>query len=91
MEHWKLHKTSCQLHESVTQQRRLHSRNSQSNNSIETSKNENTEIRQCRCMFCGTLVLAVSQEDTEAHLSVCPALQEQLNDPSQFTLPQSMR
>ena len=49
------------------------------------------EVRECRCMFCGSMIVATAQEDTVAHLEVCPALQEQLDDPRQFTLPKSMR
>ena len=51
-----------------------------------------TELRQCRCMFCGDSLLLESEDAAIAHMETCPALQEQLDDKdNQFTLPTSMK
>ena len=59
----------------------------------ENNKNvASTELRQCRCMFCGDSLLLESEDAAIAHMETCPALQEQLDDKdNQFTLPTSMK
>ena len=48
------------------------------------------EVRTCRCMFCGELNEYRSEEEAVDHMRTCPALQEQLDSPAQFHLPESM-
>jgi hypothetical protein len=38
-------------------------------------------------MFCGDEMVLTSEEEAIEHMKVCSALQEQLNDDRQFTLP----
>lgn len=45
------------------------------------------EKRQSRCMFCGEELVLTSEDDAVGHMRVCPALQEQLASPDQFTIP----
>jgi hypothetical protein len=47
--------------------------------------------RNCRCMFCGDLLLLDSEDAAVAHMEVCPALQEQLNGPGQYTIPKAFQ
>jgi hypothetical protein len=50
------------------------------------------EMKECRCMFCGESLQLGSEDEAIAHMEVCPALQEQLDDTEhQFTLPESMK
>jgi hypothetical protein len=50
------------------------------------------ERKQCRCMFCGLSAEYNSEEEAITHMTVCPALQEQLNDKENpFTLPKDMK
>lgn len=46
-----------------------------------------SEKRECRCMFCGETLLLESEEAAIAHMTECPALQEQLASKDQFTIP----
>lgn len=48
------------------------------------------EKRECRCMFCGQLLLLASEEEAIAHMGVCPAMQAQLRGPGPFTLPEEL-
>lgn len=46
------------------------------------------EMRECRCMFCGELLLLKCEAEAIEHMAVCPALTEQLSKPSEtFTIP----
>ena len=47
--------------------------------------------RQCRCMFCGETLLLHSEGHAIEHMRECPALQEQLNSPEQFTIPKAIQ
>ena len=49
------------------------------------------EKRTSRCMFCGEALVLSSEEDAVEHMRVCPALQEQLASPDQFTIPTMLR
>ena len=43
--------------------------------------------RQCRCMFCGELILCESEGDAVKHLETCRSLGQQLASKEQFTVP----
>lgn len=45
--------------------------------------------RECRCMFCGQELLCASEAEAVEHMSVCPALGEQLASRAPFTIPQN--
>lgn len=47
--------------------------------------------RQSRCMFCGEQLVLESEDDAVNHMRICPALQEQLASPDQFTIPTMLR
>lgn len=49
--------------------------------------NDKVETRSCRCMFCGQIIMASSEEEAIRHMSECSLLQEQLNGEGQFTVP----
>jgi hypothetical protein len=49
------------------------------------------ESRRCNCMFCGEQLVLSSESEAVLHMQTCPALQEQLQSPAQFTLPSSVR
>lgn len=49
------------------------------------------EVRECRCMFCGDILVLKSEEEAIGHMRVCVALQEQLSSPDQFTIPKSIQ
>ncbi len=49
--------------------------------------NDKIETRSCRCMFCGQIIIASSEEEAIQHMSECSLLQEQLNGEGQFTVP----
>lgn len=74
---WKRHKTICANH-----------------TVLETMKSddmdadaEKVEKRECRCMFCGDILLLKSEDEAVDHMRVCPSLQEQLRSDQQFTIP----
>jgi hypothetical protein len=47
-----------------------------------------SEMRECRCMFCGQLLLLTSEAEAIEHMAVCPALSEQLANANEaFTIP----
>lgn len=56
-----------------------------------SSKLSDTELRQCRCMFCGEELKLSSEEAAIEHMRVCTALQEQLQSKDQFTIPSVVR
>jgi hypothetical protein len=65
---------------------------SQKQSKEESSRNqEGGTKRSCRCMFCGDELVLGSEEEAIMHMETCPALQEQLNDSRQFTLPESIK
>lgn len=82
VKHWKAHKVECKVRKS-----------GQDNKAYIKSPPEpkGSELRSCRCMFCGDEIECGSESDAIDHMKVCPALQEQLNDDNQFTLPESMK
>jgi MYND finger len=49
------------------------------------------DVRQCRCMFCGCEMVLSSEEEAVSHMKVCPALQEQLANSDQFTIPKTIQ
>jgi len=49
------------------------------------------ELKNCTCMFCGQRVVCRSEADAMAHMEACANLQEQLQDPAQFTIPQALQ
>lgn len=57
-----------------------------------SNKNNATtaEKRECRCMFCGEILILASEEEAVAHMGVCPAMQEQLNGFGAFTIPKEI-
>merc|ERR1711998_607949 len=46
-----------------------------------------SEARECRCMFCGELIVCKSEDEAIIHMQTCPALGEQLAGKQQFTIP----
>jgi hypothetical protein len=42
-------------------------------------------------MFCGETLILASEDEAILHMKVCPALQEQLNSPDQFTVPKCIQ
>ena len=77
--HWKYHKYSCTSNKSTDNK----------NKSNDRTATEPTEKRQCRCMFCGKLLVLDSQDAAVDHMRVCSSLQTQLSDTSgaPFVLP----
>jgi hypothetical protein len=55
------------------------------------SCNSESEIRTCRCMFCGQALLLSSEDEATDHMRVCTALQEQLASKDQFTVPTEVK
>ena len=61
---------------------------SSSNSTTGASASPVEEVRECRCMFCGEMLILRSEAEAIEHMSVCPALTEQLsNKAEQFTIP----
>jgi len=58
---------------------------------VSSFADEDSGLRQSRCMFCGETVIMASEEDAQQHMRDCPALQEQLSSPDQFTIPKHLR
>mmetsp|Transcript_19945 Transcript_19945/g.28666 ORF Transcript_19945/g.28666 Transcript_19945/m.28666 type:complete len:114 (-) Transcript_19945:152-493(-) len=81
-DHWSTHKSDCKTFAKTLKD------NDDANKS---NISQTGEMRSCRCMFCGEALTLSSEEAAVEHMKVCPALQEQLNDDKQFTLPESMR
>ena len=52
-----------------------------------TTPGVDSDARECRCMFCGDLIVCKSEDDAISHMQTCPALGEQLAGKQQFTLP----
>ena len=46
--------------------------------------------RECRCMFCGQMLLLGSEDEAVNHMRECDALQKQLSGQSEFTLPKEL-
>lgn len=77
---WKAHKINCA--NSIKH----------SSSSTTDSTYSSNEVRSCRCMFCGNVIVASSEDDAIRHMEVCSALQEQLNaSKEQFTIPSEFR
>ena len=76
--HWKYHKHTCTSKKSTDE-----------NKSNDTKTTNPSEKRQCRCMFCGELLVLDSQDAAVDHMRVCSSLQTQLSDTSgePFVLP----
>jgi hypothetical protein len=82
--HWKSHKAECKERQSSNR------KEAESDKSVSKGTTL-SELRSCRCMFCGEELEFASEAEAIDHMKVCPALQEQLNDDNQFTLPESMK
>ena len=54
-------------------------------------KSNSSEKRECRCMFCGNLLLFSSEEEACQHLRECVELQEQLNSKNEIEIPSSIK
>jgi tRNA G10 N-methylase Trm11 len=81
----------CDVIEGEEQTRKVErERDSQQQSEGKSSRSESTK-RSCRCMFCGDEMVLGSEEEAIEHMERCPALQEQLNDSRQFTLPESIK
>lgn len=46
-------------------------------------------VRECRSMFCGEALTFESEEEAVEHMSICPALAEQLSSKAAFTIPKN--
>jgi hypothetical protein len=99
-QHWKLHKTICGNTKMSLQKQVPNTKASgvlpsqppsRSSDSQSQSKPEEDEVRISRCMFCGESVSMKCEEDGHAHMKICPALQEQLGNTEQFTIPKALR
>ncbi len=95
---WKTHKITCNITNNTSSitstSEHVHissSNNSASSNVINDTSTSSSTSRQCRCMFCGEQLTLQSEEDAIAHMSICPSLQEQLNDENQFTIPSCLK
>ena len=97
-EHWVNHKSLCiiPITASSSSSKKIESVNSSSSDSVDKSSESRvlqplsiltTGEKECRCMFCGDLLLLSSEEAAVDHMAVCAALQEQLNSNTQFTIP----
>jgi hypothetical protein len=76
---WKQHKQSCQKQKLDEVQESV------------VAKETTTEKRVCRCMFCGKELLLESEEAAIEHMSVCDALQEQLQGSDPITIPSMVK
>lgn len=87
--HWKEHKIQCKERqpETIQDTKPAHTETLSKSPGDESS----SEVKSCRCMFCGELLECKSESEAVEHMAVCPSLQEQLNDDRQFTLPNSMK
>ena len=66
-----------------------HARLAETNSPSEYSTT--SDSRQCRCMFCGEQLVLESEDAAVDHMRVCPALQEQLESPQQYTIPKAFQ
>mmetsp|Transcript_20407 Transcript_20407/g.20527 ORF Transcript_20407/g.20527 Transcript_20407/m.20527 type:complete len:136 (+) Transcript_20407:187-594(+) len=92
---WCTHKSSCIVKEisEVKDSTSLSSPISHSE-AVEGTPDANqtsNEQRECRCMFCGKVIIVSSEEEACEHLRGCMDLQEQLRSPNQFEIPSSYR
>jgi hypothetical protein len=90
--HWSTHKKNCKKkHNEAKVSDDPWSSSGGANSTSESQTNPEKITKSCRCMFCGEELLLSSEDEAVQHMEVCPALQEQLNDTRQFTLPESIR
>lgn len=86
-ENWKDHRLLCKPSFSIQK-----GMNTKTVAQAQTTEAPVNESKECRCMFCGLSAVYTSEEEAIAHMQICPALQEQLNDrDNPFTLPKDMR
>jgi hypothetical protein len=101
-ENWKAHKILCSSFESIKEVKiekiqEASPVNDKKDTGEEFFKEKNSDAsdaggkRQSRCMFCGEQLVLESEEDAVYHMRICPALQEQLASPDQFTIPTMLR
>lgn len=80
--HWKQHKISCKCNTTIDTKDKP-----RQVDNIECSESK----KICRCMFCGEELVLKSEDEAVMHMTVCPALQEQLASKDQFTVPSMLK
>jgi hypothetical protein len=88
--HWSTHKHSCKKQSKQTKVSKDEEPWPSASSDGKEEKSDPVR-KSCRCMFCGEELILSSEDEAVQHMEVCPALQEQLNDSRQFTLPESIR
>ena len=93
--HWKAHKSSCKKSQDIKGPSKTEAKtNTDSKVEIQessTDEKEGTERRICRCMFCGEELILASEDEAITHMTVCPALQEQLQAKEDIHIPSMVR
>lgn len=69
----------------------IHRKNCKAHEFKNSDMTEKSEKRECRCMFCGEMLILSSEAEAIHHMEVCPALQEQLNGKEDVTIPGFIR
>eukprot|EP01041_Mallomonas_annulata_P000693 gene693-1323_t len=93
---WNSHKRTCTeiSLSAVTKREKTEpcmTKESQQNDKTESSNLSSDEMRECRCMFCGKMLLLKSEEEACQHMRECIDLQEQLTSKNDFEIPSSIK
>jgi hypothetical protein len=89
---WKSHKHTCKsLNKPTTNAVIEHGVTNKVSSEENPIQSENSELKECRCMFCGETLFLASEEAAIDHMKECIALQEQLASKDQFTIPSMVK